>query len=96
MRREKTERVSAIIKAFFNDEGLSGRIEALEVVMAWKEVIGGANAGYITSCHFDNGTLVCRLSSSMVRAALYYSRDELIRRVNVKMGKEILTRISLR
>ena len=62
----------------------------------WSEMLGEHVARYSSDAVFRNGELSVRILSSVLRNDLYMQRTLLVEKLNVRLGKKIVTSIRFR
>ena len=75
---------------------LSEKLDKLEAIDAWNEIIGKQLSKYITDQKINKGILYVKLKSAVVRNELSYKKSEFINQINKKVGKQLLADIVLR
>lgn len=102
MQREKTQHVSAFIKAFVKENHLEEGLLQCRVFDAWDDVLAGMSSGPVSreaaakltlSKHFKDGILTCRMNSSVLRMQMRMNSDSLLRKLNDRLGGPIVTKI---
>ncbi|HYW96544.1 MAG TPA: DUF721 domain-containing protein [Bacteroidales bacterium] len=96
MRRSKTVNISEIISALLKEQGLEGKLEENRLINSWEELLGRAVARTTKNLYIKDRTLFVHLNSSIVRNELMMIRDEMVRRLNEKAGKEVIDKIVLK
>lgn len=96
MMRNNLNNISTIIKKLMNNPKLSKRLDNLDIIDIWKELIGKQLQRYITNVRVINENLVVKVNSSILRNELSYKKTELIKKINTKIGKEVIKDIILK
>lgn len=96
MRGDNNRKVGDIIRKLMKNPKLSEKLDKLEAIDAWNEVIGKQLSKYITDQKIDKGILYVKLKSAVVRNELSYNKSEFINQINKKVGKQLLADIVLR
>ncbi len=78
--------IDRLIRAY----GLGERMERLDLIDSWEELMGKAIARRTTDLFFKNGTLTVKLDSSVLREELMMGKTEIMRMLNEKAGKELV------
>ena len=69
--------------------------EKIHIDEAWEKLMGTGVASYTSEVKLQNGTLIVRLSSSVLREELSYGKDKIIRMINEEMGEELVKKLML-
>ena len=77
-------------------QNLSERLEELDALEVWKEIIGEQLQNYITDAKIIKGSLLIKVKSAPLRNELSYRKTELINKINKKLNKEIIKEIVLK
>ena len=96
MRGDNTNNVGDIIRKLMKNPKLAEKIDELDALDAWKELIGGNLQKFILNAKMQKGNLHVKLSSSVLRNELSYKKSELKEQINQKLGKEIVKEIILK
>lgn len=78
--------MEAVIRLYIRAMGLSTGMNIQRIFAAWDEVSGAA--AQTTRKFVRDGVLYCTITSSVVRNALYFQRDTLIKAVNDTLSKD--------
>ena len=96
MRLKNNQRLGDVIKKIMSTPKLSVKLDKLDAIDCWKEIIGEQLCKFVIDQKINNGILHVRLKSSVVRNELGYQKSELIEKINQKIGKNIITDIVLK
>ena len=96
MRRNNTNTIGQIIKKILSNNKLSKRLDVLNVLDVWNNIIGKDLEKYIKSTKLVDDKLYVKLRSSIVRNEISYKKTELIQRINKKLNKEVIKDIILK
>ncbi len=96
MRRSKTANISEIISALLKEQGLEGKLEENRLINSWEDLLGRSVAKVTRNIYIRERTLFVSLTSSVVRNELMMIRDEIIKRLNERAGRDVIDRIELR
>ena len=78
------------------NQKLAGKLDELDALQAWEEIIGKQICNYVTDQKIYKGTLYVKLKSAVVRNELSYKKSEFISQINNRLGKKLLTNIVLK
>jgi hypothetical protein len=96
MRGNNHRRVGDIIKKLMKNPKLSERLDELDAIEIWEELIGFTLCKYIADQKIYKGILHVKLKSAVVRDELSYKKSSLIFQINQRLGKVLITDISLK
>lgn len=96
MRNNNNKLIGDIIRKLMKNPKLAGKLDELDALEAWEEIIGGQICKYITDQKIYKGTLYIKLKSAIVRNELSYKKSEFISQINNRLGKKLLTNIVLK
>jgi len=80
------EAIERLLKAYRID----GKMQELDVVSAWEEMMGKAIAMRTTKIYIKEGILHLTISSSVMRDELKFGKQVIIERVNQKAGSKLI------
>ncbi len=97
MQRHQARPLSEILSEFMEKNvGIKTKLAENRAVWAWKELLGEGVNSYTKKIYFYRGNLHVQLSSSVLRAELLMSKNNLIKRLNEHAGADIVKDIILR
>ena len=96
MRRSETQNISEVIRQLLKEQGLEGKLAENRLLNSWEEVLGKLASRHTQSLYIKDRVLYVSLRSSVVRNEIMMIRDELIKRLNEKAGREIIDKIVIR
>ena len=96
MRGNNHRRVGEIIKKLMKNPKLSEKLDELDAIDIWEELIGSALCKYIVDQKIYKGILHVKLKSAVVRDELSYKKSSLIFKINQRLGKFLITDIFLK
>ncbi|WBX74380.1 DUF721 domain-containing protein [Tenacibaculum pacificus] len=95
----KKEKDSFLIKdllgSYIEKGSLNKGFQKMRISEAWVKLMGAGVASYTGDIKLQNGTLIVRLSSSVLREELGYGKDKIIRMINEEMGADIVKKLML-
>ena len=77
------------------EQKLADKLDGLDALDIWKELIGQQIQNYITDARMYKGILYVKLKSAPLKNELSFKKTELINQINTKLGKEWLKDIIL-
>jgi len=87
--------LSDALGEFVDKNKLQKGIDKVDVSAAWFS-LNPAFKTYTSSLRFDRDTLFINLSSSVFREELSYGKDQILKRLNESLGREVIKKIVLR
>ena len=80
---------------FIEENKLKKGFQKIHVEEAWEKVMGPGVASYTDEVKMQNGTLIIRLKSSVLREELTHGKEKIARMINEEVGEQIVKRIML-
>ncbi|TDQ23797.1 DUF721 domain-containing protein [Tenacibaculum caenipelagi] len=77
------------------NNNLKKGFQKIHIDEAWEKLMGAGVASYTSEVKLQNGTLIVRLSSSVLREELSYGKDKIIRMINEEIGEELVKKLML-
>ena len=96
MRRQNNYKIGDVIRKLMQNPKLANRLEKLDAIYAWEEIVGKPICNYITDQKIHKNILYIKLKSSVIRNELSYKKTEIINEINQKIGKNLINDIVLR
>jgi hypothetical protein len=96
MRGKNTHNVGDIIRKLMKNPKLEGKLDELDALAIWDDLIGDALIKYIVSQKIYKGILHVKLKSAPMRNELSYKKTELKEQINKRLGKPFLKDIILK
>ncbi|TYP98284.1 uncharacterized protein DUF721 [Tenacibaculum adriaticum] len=95
----KRENGSFLIKdllgTYINEGKLKKGFQKIHIEEAWEKLMGAGVASYTSEVKIQNGTLIVRLSSSVLREELSYGKEKIVKMINEEMGEELVKKLML-
>ena len=96
MKGNNNRLIGDIIRKLMKNPKLAGKLDELDTLQLWEEIIGKQICKYIADQKIYKGTLYVKVKSAVVRNELSYKKSELIIQINNRLGKKLLTNIVLK
>ena len=96
MRGNNNRLIGDVIRKLMKNPKLAGKLDELDALQAWDEIIGKQICKYVADQKIYKGTLYVKLKSAVVRNELSYKKSEFISQINNRLGKKLLTNIVLK
>jgi hypothetical protein len=96
MRGNNNRTIGDIIRKLMKNPKLAGKLDELDALQVWEELVGEQICKYISDQKIHKGVLYVKLKSAVVRNELSYKKTEFISQINQRIGKKLLTDIVLK
>lgn len=93
MRKTDTQTISEIIKQLFKSPAIEKKYNQFKIIDSWKDILGSTISKSTTNIYIIDKTLFVYLKSSVIRNELYMIKEQLIKKLNEKVGKEVINEI---
>ncbi|MDR1561650.1 MAG: DUF721 domain-containing protein [Dysgonamonadaceae bacterium] len=94
MKRVNTQNIGSIIDEILaGNPELSIKMAENRAINAWYSLMGNTVTRYTDGLYIRNRILYAKITSSVVKSELTLCREQLIRRLNEKAGREVLDNI---
>ena len=93
MKRKNTELLKDVILRFLHEEGLETPLNEYRAVQAWPIVAGPTIARLTGDVEFRKGTLYIKILRPALRQDLMMGRTQLVRKINDKVGAQVVQAI---
>ena len=91
MFKRNVQQLKDLVLQALREQGLETQLNQKRLVEAWPEVAGPVIARYTLNTYIYNQTLYVRLSNPALRSDLSMMRQELVRKLNAKVGEQVIT-----
>ena len=95
-KRDNTQKLSSIINKVINKNNLRHKIDQLNIIDIWRDIIGESIHKYVKEEKVKDYTLYIKLKSSVVRNEISYNKSRIIEKINKKIGKQAIKEIILK
>ena len=95
-KRDNTQKLSSIIDKVINKNNLRHKIDQLNIIDIWRDIIGENIHKYVKEEKVKDYTLYIKLKSSVVRNEISYNKSGIIEKINKKIGKQAIKEIILK
>lgn len=93
MRRSYYRPISEVIKEYLEDLKLTNKLKEYEAIKMWEELLGKSVASRTKEIKINNRTLYVKIGSTLVKQELLMIKDSIIKKINEKIGDEIINNI---
>jgi len=83
------------IENWLEGHPVARRAKETRVINVWGRLLGRSVKNRTVKAHFSNGRLYVKLDSSVLRSELSYSKADIIRKMNLELGSEMVTDLIL-
>jgi len=95
MKRVNTQPIGTILDSFFEQNPkLADKLAETRLIDSWKTVLGTSVLRYTDNLFIKKRTLYVRLTSSVLKSELMMCREQLIKKLNDKAGREVVDSIT--
>lgn len=84
-----------LMEKVIEKNNLNKGLEKFAIQDAWKEVMGNGVDSYTQEINLTNGTLVVKLTSSVLREELSYGKEKILNMLNEALPKLVIEKIIL-
>lgn len=95
MRRSKTDPIGSIIQQFIDFNRLDSPLKRIRLINSWPEVVGKAIARHTEEIYLQEGTLVIKVNSAVVKRELNLLKQQIIDRLNENAGENLVHSIRI-
>ena len=96
MRRDSNaQSLGAVIKDLMKVYGLDKKMDEVEVVNAWNEIMGPMITGHTREISVKNKVLKIKLDSGVLKEEFSYSKEKLIKLINDQVGKPVINSVEI-
>jgi len=96
MDRINTRKINEVLKEFLHENKLDIKFKERELIESWEELVGRTINRATKDIYIRNRKLFVVLSSSVVRNELYMLKDEIVRKLNERIGEPIISELVLK
>lgn len=86
----KSISIGDAVKEFLQSQGFTEKIEQADVVRMWPEIAGDKIASMTEAKRISKGLLTVKVADSAWRNELVYMRETLRKKINSRIGKELV------
>ena len=95
-KRDNTQKLSSIIDKVINKNNLRHKIDQLNIIDIWRDIIGESIHKYVKEEKVKDYSLYIKLKSSVVRTEISYNKSIIIEKINKRIGKQAIKEIILK
>jgi len=88
--------LKTLLDKLVETKGWEAKLDEVKLPDIWLEVVGDKIAKNAKTGKFENGVLIIKTESSTWRSELKLREDEIIQRLNEKLGKEIIQSLKIK
>jgi predicted nucleic acid-binding Zn ribbon protein len=81
------------LKYFLKNSKLKGYMQAIQIEEVWGEIMGKTIAKYTDKIHIQGKTLYITTSMAPLKQELLYQKENIIKRVNEKLGEDAINNV---
>jgi predicted nucleic acid-binding Zn ribbon protein len=95
-RLSNEQSLGEVIQDFLKESGWQKKLDEVHLITQWDKLLGSNLAKYTEEVFIQNDVLLIRLNSSTLRQELSYKKTDLIKDLNDRVGKQVITDIILK
>lgn len=96
MDKTNTRQIRDILKEFLQENKLDSRFKERNLVESWEELMGKTISRATKSIYIKDRKLFVIISSSIIRNELYMLKTEIVKKLNQRVGEDIITDLILK
>lgn len=96
MFKRDVQQLKDLIMRNLRVQGLETPLLQKRLIDEWPEVMGEMIAGYTQNLYIRNQTMFVHMTNPALRADLSMQRKEIVRKLNEKVGSQVITDIVFR
>lgn len=93
MKKDDSESIDKVIKSVFESLGYGKKLKEMELIDAWKDIIGVSVANRTEKIFLNNGKLYVKVSSPVVKNELLMLKEGIKVALNSKVKADIVKEI---
>jgi hypothetical protein len=96
MKRINAQSIGSVLDVFFEENpDLADKLAEVRLLNSWKMVLGPAASRFTDNLFIKKRTLYVKLNSSVLKSELSLGRDQLVKKLNDKAGRNVIDAIVL-
>ena len=96
MKKNNLNSINKIIKKIVSNPKLSIRLEELDAIEIWYNLIGDNLKKYVLDSRVSEGVLYVKVKSATVKNELFYRKEMLIDKINSELKKQLIQDINIK
>jgi predicted nucleic acid-binding Zn ribbon protein len=93
MFRRKVESIDDVLKQALRKDGLETPLQQRQLIKEWGKISGPIVENYTANLFIRNQTLFVKLLNPALRADLSMMKSALVKKLNAKVGRRVITDI---
>ena len=94
-RNTESNSIKDLMQTVLQENKLQKGMDLMAIKEAWANLMGSGVVSYTQEVQFKNGTLIVKLTSSVLREELSYGKVKIINLMNEKLEKVLIKKIKL-
>lgn len=95
MRKSNESTLKEAVERLVDSYGLREKLDEQAVASLWDELVGGMVARHTVSVKLRTGKLHVKVDSAPLRQELTFMREDLMRKINERMGRPVVAQVQL-
>jgi predicted nucleic acid-binding Zn ribbon protein len=96
MDKTNTRQIREILNEFLRENKLDSRFKERNLVESWEELMGRTISRATKNIYIKDRKLFVVISSSVIRNELYMLKQEIVKKLNQRVGEDIITDLILK
>ncbi len=96
MKKNNLNSINKIIKKIVSNPKLSIRLEELDAIEIWYNLIGDNLKKYVLDSRVSEGVLYVKVKSAVVKNELFFRKEMLIDKINSELKKQLIQDINIK
>lgn len=96
MEKADIRKIRDVLQEFLRENKLDVKLRERGLIDSWEELMGKTISRATKKIYIKDGKLFVVISSSVIRNELYMLKQEIVKKLNEKVGEDIITELVLR
>jgi len=96
MKKGSEEKLNKTLESFIEQKQIRKGYYETSIKKVWKEMMGEVVASYTSSVRISGDKLILEFTSASLKQEFLYQKDKLIKKVNDRMGREVIKQVIIR
>lgn len=96
MRKSNTQTLGQVLQEYVKALKIQGKLDEVKIRDHWNEMMGGAIANSTKEVYMKEDLLFVYLKSSIIRNELFMMRSSIAKRLNERIGKDLIREVILK
>jgi predicted nucleic acid-binding Zn ribbon protein len=96
MEKTNTRKIRDLLNEFLQENKLDTKLKERDLIDSWEELMGKTISRATQKIYIKDGKLFVVIPSSVIRNELYMLKQEIVRKLNEKVGGNMITDLVLK